>query len=686
MKKTLLFFAIALMAFANSWAATATFDFATNGAALFGFSEPSSSSSTAGDITAESTATVDGVTLKVGISTTNTVNRLYLDYNGGVQLRVYSGPVTISAPAGKKVQSVVFTNTRWSAPTCSTGSFVQEASWAGDAASVKFDFGGQSRIDKIVVTYTDGSSDPGSDVTEINTFYNLGTTLADNTEFKFTGNAFVVYKNGKYNYVRNIDAEGYGYSALIFGDLNPSYEVGDYIPAGWKGKKTTYRSQTEITDVTGNTASTMQAEEDDAEPFDYSGYVGYFSEYPLEDYENDYCTFTAVNLSAVDDKGYFTISEEEYDEDDVAFTASLQGFNKFKVDFPTNVKDQLFDVTGLLVHYNEAVQFVPTEIVPTDTSMPLWKIWYYGEDGDEVIVSDTLFVVAATKANEIEANSKNFIYVTDNATQILDDTYADWGWVEWIDWSPDFIALDCGNNTELYNKVAAMKCIAPKTVSGTLMDNWTNPRLLLDAAPEELTDCKFPTLALRNLALSDTIYSNGHEVAYISGYYLQKDGKEFLAGNNGVDAELFQPIELDRRYIGDLALTNGNFYEVKAVVKQKEPWESDDEFAPAHAPAKKGAPAKMTKTAKKAAKKARRKMSMYADNYYENYLICPLEVKSAAILGDIDGNGEVNVSDVTALINKILGSASFSDAVCDVNGDGVVNVSDVTALINIILG
>ena len=54
--------------------------------------------------------------------------------------------------------------------------------------------------------------------------------------------------------------------------------------------------------------------------------------------------------------------------------------------------------------------------------------------------------------------------------------------------------------------------------------------------------------------------------------------------------------------------------------------------------------------------------------------------------GDINGDGEVNVSDVTALINKILGSSTYSDAVCDINGDGEINVSDVTALINKILG
>ena len=58
---------------------------------------------------------------------------------------------------------------------------------------------------------------------------------------------------------------------------------------------------------------------------------------------------------------------------------------------------------------------------------------------------------------------------------------------------------------------------------------------------------------------------------------------------------------------------------------------------------------------------------------------------AAPLSGDINGDGEVNVSDVTALINKILGSSTYSDAVCDINGDGEINVSDVTALINLIL-
>ena len=53
--------------------------------------------------------------------------------------------------------------------------------------------------------------------------------------------------------------------------------------------------------------------------------------------------------------------------------------------------------------------------------------------------------------------------------------------------------------------------------------------------------------------------------------------------------------------------------------------------------------------------------------------------------GDINGDSLVNVSDVTALINHILGTESYPISRCDLNADAEVNVSDVTTLINLIL-
>jgi len=57
------------------------------------------------------------------------------------------------------------------------------------------------------------------------------------------------------------------------------------------------------------------------------------------------------------------------------------------------------------------------------------------------------------------------------------------------------------------------------------------------------------------------------------------------------------------------------------------------------------------------------------------------------IKGDVNGDGDVNVNDVTVLINYILGKnpTPFVEANANVNGDEGINVNDVTALINMIL-
>ena len=54
--------------------------------------------------------------------------------------------------------------------------------------------------------------------------------------------------------------------------------------------------------------------------------------------------------------------------------------------------------------------------------------------------------------------------------------------------------------------------------------------------------------------------------------------------------------------------------------------------------------------------------------------------------GDVNNDERVNVSDVSTLINMILGSTAMDQSRADIDNNGQVNVSDVTALINIILG
>ncbi|MBR5101534.1 MAG: dockerin type I repeat-containing protein [Muribaculaceae bacterium] len=59
----------------------------------------------------------------------------------------------------------------------------------------------------------------------------------------------------------------------------------------------------------------------------------------------------------------------------------------------------------------------------------------------------------------------------------------------------------------------------------------------------------------------------------------------------------------------------------------------------------------------------------------------------AGLLGDVDGDGTVGVTDVTVLINYILGDkvTVFIKENADINFDNDIDVVDVTGLINLIL-
>jgi len=58
------------------------------------------------------------------------------------------------------------------------------------------------------------------------------------------------------------------------------------------------------------------------------------------------------------------------------------------------------------------------------------------------------------------------------------------------------------------------------------------------------------------------------------------------------------------------------------------------------------------------------------------------------LIGDVNGDGEVNISDVTTLIDYLLGreGEGFDREAADLNHDDEINISDVTELIDLLLG
>ena len=73
-----------------------------------------------------------------------------------------------------------------------------------------------------------------------------------------------------------------------------------------------------------------------------------------------------------------------------------------------------------------------------------------------------------------------------------------------------------------------------------------------------------------------------------------------------------------------------------------------------------------------------------ANNWKNFYSILPISEQPTAEMGDVDGDGKVDISDVTTLIDLLLNGGEMT-AGADVDGDGKVDITDVTTLIDKLL-
>ena len=65
---------------------------------------------------------------------------------------------------------------------------------------------------------------------------------------------------------------------------------------------------------------------------------------------------------------------------------------------------------------------------------------------------------------------------------------------------------------------------------------------------------------------------------------------------------------------------------------------------------------------------------------------CTVSIPASVLRGDVDGDGNVSIRDVTALIDLLLGGNTVSNEAADVNEDHSVTITDMTALIDLLLG
>ena len=70
----------------------------------------------------------------------------------------------------------------------------------------------------------------------------------DNTTVTFSNPSVVLWQSGSTMYVKEKNSDCFG---LVYGSLNKTYTIGNVIPAGFGGKKTTYNGMPELQNLTG---------------------------------------------------------------------------------------------------------------------------------------------------------------------------------------------------------------------------------------------------------------------------------------------------------------------------------------------------------------------------------------------------------------------------------------------------
>ena len=144
--------------------------------------ETSSNTSTAGDITEDTTLAAENFSVTISPKTTNDNPNRFWAASSGTELRVYSGTITVKAAAGKVLNKIEFGQSTWGTITADNGT-LDGQTWTGEAETVVFTVSKQCRITSISATVSDAASAE----TEVANIAGL-KTLSDGTSVKLALN------------------------------------------------------------------------------------------------------------------------------------------------------------------------------------------------------------------------------------------------------------------------------------------------------------------------------------------------------------------------------------------------------------------------------------------------------------------------------------------------------------------
>ena len=624
MKRFYTLFLMAFMAFFVLQAAEVTFDFSTaEGIAAMGYAVPDQSAGT--NLVQAGPVTVDGVTLSATDGSTPT--RIW-NSQGSFSLRIYvDGTITLSVAEGSitgvTVNAANTTNFDLLADVGDYSVTGTVGTWTGNASSVTFTHFGSKNAQVASIVVTTNGEDPvdpdpedpiDPNITKLDSLHHMAA-LEEGTPFQFTSEVYVNYQWNELLYVMQLDEEGNALAGIIYGDMGKQYQLGSVIPAGWTAVKQTYKGLVEACEPAHFANANDILDEYFYSPFDCTGYMSVVSD-PDQGWENYKVYFEGVHLSEIDSRRNFTITSMETDEEGTPVEVTMAGYNKFFIEYPEVDPTELYSIEGMVTIYDGIMELYPISITG-DPGTRLWKVVYEGEEGMQYKVNDTLYVAAV-----VDAPEGKLAFVTDNVDEIYYDTYAEWGYAEWLAWYPDWIALDCSSNVNIFNLVSSAYALEPGTVKGVLTDGTTNPRLVLNSIPKAIDDAELPELTLFQYDLSNNyLAALGNEVGRADGYFFYKEGVPYLCSAN--DSVM---VKLNFDYApaleAEMAAKEGFNYGLLCVFTLNEPWEENVG--------------------------SMRRIHSTDEDYFTNYTLYPLAVISCAAVEEVrDGKQVVDVKYVS---------------------------------------
>ena len=189
-----------------TFAQEVTFDFDKDYKTLFPeLTGTSSSTSHDGDITKTMTCTTNGISVAVSAKTPGspTDNRIW---SSSPRLRMYSGTLTIQAPADKKIASIDIIYKQWDEKNKADVGTINKGSWTGDANKVVYTIGGNTQIKSIKVTLA-GTKIEYTDAASVKELLANNKEAKDYINLKLT-NAKVLYVNSYNGTVNTYVREG----------------------------------------------------------------------------------------------------------------------------------------------------------------------------------------------------------------------------------------------------------------------------------------------------------------------------------------------------------------------------------------------------------------------------------------------------------------------------------------------